>query len=197
MLWDICARNKELYWLECIQCHLPESSEKWLIKVIECLSSYCVKITLLLLRRDSWNFFYPFGLLALSKNGIMHGARYFSKRYSGGIIGDISLVSITNLVLFMFWYIYVVKNELSMQTSPISGWNSFSHLSSIFEAKKSTIEVLLLLLLEKVKQKIKKMDDMWNWVYYRNFRIKTEVNWWPRKRVRLNFGKMTIFGAEL
>ena len=46
----------------------------------------------------------------------MHGAKYISKRYSGGIIGDISLVSGTGVVLTKIVYVYVVKNELSMQT---------------------------------------------------------------------------------
>ena len=35
--------------------------------------------------------------IPLSKNGIMQGAKYISKRYSGGIIGDISLVSKTSV----------------------------------------------------------------------------------------------------
>ena len=45
----------------------------------------------------------------------MHGARYNGKRYSGGIMGDMFLVSKKNVVLFKLWYVYVVKSKLSMQ----------------------------------------------------------------------------------
>ena len=54
--------------------------------------------------------------IPLSKKGIMHGAKYISKRYSGGIIGDISLVSINIVVSLNLVYLYVVNNEFSVQT---------------------------------------------------------------------------------
>ena len=53
--------------------------------------------------------------IPLSKKGIMHGAKYISKRYSGGIIGDISSVSKMNDAFLIFVYVYVVNIEFSMQ----------------------------------------------------------------------------------
>ena len=55
--------------------------------------------------------------IPLSKTGIMHGAKYTSKRYSGGIIGDISLVSTVKLESLEIHLrdLYDVKNEFSMQ----------------------------------------------------------------------------------
>ena len=45
----------------------------------------------------------------------MHGAKYISKRYSGGIIGDISSVSKVTDAFLIFVYVYVVNKEFSMQ----------------------------------------------------------------------------------
>ena len=53
--------------------------------------------------------------IPLSKKGIMHGAKYTSNRYSGDIMGAISLVFIKSVVSLMFGCLYVLNNELSRQ----------------------------------------------------------------------------------